>query len=81
MPAVWEIMLAALKLGTVVIPAATLLVPDDLSDRLRRGQAKHVITDAKSAEKFSGLRKIHTNYYWRSHSLVGLLTNWLSTSQ
>src|SRR3984957_11560334 len=53
--AVWEIMLAALKLGAVVIPAATLLVPDDLSDRLRRGQAKHVITDAKSAEKFSGL--------------------------
>jgi acetyl-CoA synthetase len=53
--AIWEIMLAALKLGAVVIPAATLLVPDDLSDRLRRGQAKHVITDAKSAEKFSGL--------------------------
>ena len=51
--AIWDIMLAALKLGAVVIPASTLLIPDDLSDRLQRGQAKHVITDAKSAEKFS----------------------------
>src|SRR5215471_3519852 len=32
--AIWEIMLAALKLGAVVIPAATLLLPTDLADRL-----------------------------------------------
>src|ERR1019366_4811610 len=35
--AIWEIMLAALKLGAVVIPAATLLTVADLRDRLDRG--------------------------------------------
>jgi acetyl-CoA synthetase len=53
--AIWEIMLAALKLGAVVIPTATLLIPTDLADRLERGQAKHVITDRNSAEKFSSV--------------------------
>src|ERR1700732_2719001 len=35
----WETMLAAMKLGVVVIPATTLLTPDELCDRLhpRRG--------------------------------------------
>jgi acetyl-CoA synthetase len=75
--AIWEIMLAALKLGAVVIPAATLLVSDDLSDRLQRGQAKHVITDAKSAEKFSGLPGEYTRIVtgdpipgWTSYELA-----------
>ena len=31
----WEIMLAAIKLGAVVIPATTLLNTDDLRDRFR----------------------------------------------
>src|ERR1700682_1823645 len=35
----WETMLAAMKLGAVVIPAATLLTPDDLADRFERGRA------------------------------------------
>src|SRR5947208_5732788 len=35
----WETMLAAMKLGVVVIPATTLLTPDELRDRLRRAQA------------------------------------------
>src|SRR5664279_133950 len=44
--AMWEVMLSAMKLGAVVIPAATLLTLDDLKDRLTRGQARHVITKA-----------------------------------
>jgi len=53
--AMWEVMLAAMKLGAVVIPAATLLTPDDLKDRLTRGQARHVITNAAYTDRFSGL--------------------------
>jgi len=53
--AMWEVMLAAMKLGAVVIPAATLLTPDDLKDRLTRGQARHVITNAAFTDRFSGL--------------------------
>ena len=33
----WETMLAAMKLGAVVIPATTLLAPADLADRVGRG--------------------------------------------
>ena len=58
--AIWELMLAALKLGAVVIPAATLLTRSDLADRLDRGQAKHVIAEAKSAAKFSDLQGNYT---------------------
>ena len=36
----WETMLAAMKLGAVVIPATTLLTPDELRDRLDRGGQK-----------------------------------------
>lgn len=33
----WEVMLAAMKLGAVIIPASTLLQPADLADRIERG--------------------------------------------
>ena len=59
-PAIWELMLAALKLGAVVIPAATLLTPADLDDRLVRGKAKHVIALAAAAEKFARLAGKYT---------------------
>ena len=39
----WDTMLAAIKLGAVVIPATTLLAPDDLIDRVERGEVKHVV--------------------------------------
>ena len=53
--AMWEVMLAAMKLGAVIIPTATLLTPDDLKDRLSRGQARHVITHAACSGRFSKL--------------------------
>ena len=53
--AIWEIMLAALKLGAIVIPAATLLTVADLRDRLDRGQARHVISIPSLTEKFISL--------------------------
>src|ERR1700740_3225253 len=36
--AMWEIMLAAIKLDAIVIPSATLLTVEDLRDRLERGK-------------------------------------------
>ncbi|HET8723467.1 MAG TPA: AMP-binding protein [Anaeromyxobacteraceae bacterium] len=51
----WEIMLAAMKLGAVVIPATTLLTPEDIQDRLARGEVRHVITDPEGAEKMRNL--------------------------
>src|ERR1700685_1852094 len=51
----WETMLAAMKLGVVVIPATTLLTPDELQDRLDRGRAKVVVATQDQVAKFSGL--------------------------
>jgi len=51
----WETLLAAMKLGAVVIPATTLLGPTDLVDRVERGGARHVVTGAGDADKFAGV--------------------------
>jgi acetyl-CoA synthetase len=51
----WETMLAAMKLGAVVIPATTLLTPDELRDRLDRGRAKVVVASQDQVAKFAGL--------------------------
>jgi acetyl-CoA synthetase len=52
----WETMLASIKLGVVVIPATTLLTPDELQDRLDRGRAKLVVASQDQVGKFAGLR-------------------------
>jgi acetyl-CoA synthetase len=51
----WECMLAAMKLGAVVIPATTLLSRNDLVDRFARGSTRHVIAGADAAAKFADL--------------------------
>jgi acetyl-CoA synthetase len=48
----WEVILAAIKLGAVVIPATTLLGPDDIADRIVRGGVRHVITESAQTGKF-----------------------------
>jgi acetyl-CoA synthetase len=51
----WEIMLACMKLGAVMIPASTLLPPDDLADRIVRGNVRHVIAESPLAAKFADI--------------------------
>ncbi|GAA1301867.1 AMP-binding protein [Pseudonocardia xinjiangensis] len=51
----WETLLAAMKLGAVVIPATTLLTPADLRDRLDRGGARHVVVGAADTGKFDAV--------------------------
>ena len=53
--ALWEVLLAAMKLGAVVIPATPLLNTADLRDRLERGQVRYVIAAAVDTAKFEGL--------------------------
>ena len=48
----WETILAAMKLGAVIIPTSTLLGPPDLADRISRGQVRHVITESVHVPKF-----------------------------
>jgi len=51
----WECMLAAMKLGAVIIPATTLLTHNDLADRFARGRVRHVITSTENTAKFAAL--------------------------
>jgi acetyl-CoA synthetase len=54
-PELWATMLAAMKLGLVLIPAMPTLGQADIADRLERGQAKYLIAHGTDAEKFASL--------------------------
>ena len=71
----WETMLAAMKLGAVVIPATTLLAESDLRDRIDRGAAKHVIVRAADAGKFDGVPGSYTRI-----AVGGAVDGWLEYS-
>ncbi|MBS2024256.1 MAG: AMP-binding protein, partial [Deltaproteobacteria bacterium] len=49
----WETMLACIKLGAVLVPTSQQCTPDDLADRIVRGQARHALTDEAGVEKFA----------------------------
>ena len=51
----WEVMLAAIKLGAVLAPATQILSVADLQDRIERGEMRAVICDAASLGKFEGI--------------------------
>ena len=51
----WETMLAAIKLGAVLIPATNLLSGRDLADRIERGQVKHIVTSAVGMARINEL--------------------------
>ena len=51
----WETMLAAIKLGAVVIPATTLLAEADLRDRIERGGARFVVARGVDTGKWTGV--------------------------
>jgi acetyl-CoA synthetase len=51
----WELMLACIKVGAVMIPATTLLSRDDLVDRFERGRVRAVVTAGAHAARFDGL--------------------------
>jgi acetyl-CoA synthetase len=51
--ALWEVVLAAIKLGATVVPSTTQLTTDDLRDRIVRGGVRHAITDEAGVDKLA----------------------------
>jgi acetyl-CoA synthetase len=47
----FESFLGAMKAGCVIIPASTLLTPDDIADRIARGKVRCMIADSELTEK------------------------------
>jgi acetyl-CoA synthetase len=51
----WELMLAGIKLGIVMIPTTTLMGPADLKDRVERGGANWAAVGSANLAKFDGV--------------------------
>jgi acetyl-CoA synthetase len=58
--ALWESMLACMKLGAVIVPTTTLVSADDLADRFDRGAVRHVICTASATSKFDAFPGAYT---------------------
>ena len=56
----WEIMLAGIKLGAVLVPTTMLVSGNDLRDRIERGGVRHVIAQASETAKFADLEGSYT---------------------
>jgi acetyl-CoA synthetase len=51
----WELMLAGIKLGIVLIPTTTLMGPEDLAERVERGEAGWAAVGRSNIGKFAGV--------------------------
>ena len=71
----WEITLAAIKLGAVCSPATLLLSKAELSDRVERGDIRCIITDA------AGAAKCEEAAPGRARILVGERPGWTSYAE
>ncbi len=49
--AIWELMLAAIKIGAVVVPTTTLATESEIRDRLARSGARIVVTDESAIDR------------------------------
>ncbi|RKT53692.1 AMP-binding protein [Saccharothrix australiensis] len=48
----WELVLAAAKLGVVIIPAMTTLDADEIADHVVRGRVRHVVAASALCDRF-----------------------------
>src|SRR5260370_1224653 len=48
-PALWETILGAMKVGAVITPTTTLLTSGALGERIRRGAIRHIVADSDCA--------------------------------
>src|SRR5579864_3651503 len=52
-PALWETILGAMKVGAVITPTTTLLTSVELEERIRRGAIRHIVADSDCAGRFA----------------------------
>jgi acetyl-CoA synthetase len=70
--ALWESMLALIKLGAVLVPTTTLLDHGDLQDRIDRGNVRHVICGPDVVPK---VEKVTGDF---TRIVVGNAPNWIA---
>ncbi|MGI5404280.1 AMP-binding protein [Streptomyces sp. CA-135486] len=73
---VWETMLAAIKLGLIVIPTYTTATPAELADRLSRGGVRYVVAEAELTGRFEEVQGEEPRQ-WSGISVGGETEGWL----
>jgi len=73
----WETILAAMKLGAVLIPSTPMLGPADLRDRIDRGNARHVVVRDVDVDKFDDVPGDYTRIAVGSGSGPRITEPWL----
>jgi acetyl-CoA synthetase len=53
--ALWETVLAAIKIGAVVVPTSSAISADDAKDRFERGRVRYVISNVACHDKFDSM--------------------------
>lgn len=56
----WELKLALIKLGAVIVPVTVQLTVSDLRDRITRGHVRHVICDFVGCDRFAEIAGNYT---------------------
>ncbi|MGW7411712.1 AMP-binding protein [Streptomyces sp. NPDC054863] len=51
----WETMLAAIKLGAVIVPTYTTTTPGELADRIARAGVRHVVAASELVDRLAGI--------------------------
>ncbi|WP_328994395.1 AMP-binding protein [Kribbella sp. NBC_01245] len=77
----WEIMLACIRLGAVMIPATTLLTDADLADRITRGEVRCVVTASADIDRYAGIAdqclRVAVGELDGSHAQADAAAGWL----
>ena len=77
----WELMLAALKLGVVILPTSVVLSAHELEDRVARGQVRWVFAAAEDAVKFAEVpgdyRRVGVGFDAATQDQRAALFDWL----
>lgn len=57
----WEAMLAAIKIGAVILPTTVMLAPEALASRIKRAGVNWVLTNQQNIHKFTELPALGTD--------------------
>ncbi|MGO9066319.1 MAG: AMP-binding protein [Myxococcaceae bacterium] len=56
----WEVGLAAMKIGAVVVPSSMQLTRKDIEERVVRGEIRHAVVEGSVIERFAGIDALRT---------------------
>ena len=79
-PELFEVLIGAMKIGCVIIPASTLLTAEDVRDRIERGNVKCVVTNSELTTTIDRAIPVAANSISKI-SLGGNSSGWVDFAQ